>query len=164
MVLTFAGGRDTVINALTNTLAYFSENKDDLALLRTHPELVNNAVEELIRYFSPLTHMGRVATADGEVNGHQVEDDTRISLCWASANRDETVFENPNLVDLTRKTNPHVAFGFGIHNCLGATHARALLRIWILQLTQKVSAIEVGQYEENIEIWGTLSAKSAFIH
>lgn len=162
MVLTFAGGRDTVINALTNTLAYFSENKDDLALLRTQPELVNNAVEELIRYFSPLTHMGRVATADSEVNGHQVENDTRISLCWASANRDETVFENPNLVDLTRKTNPHVAFGFGIHNCLGATHARALLRIWILQLTQKVSAIEVGQYEENIEIWGDVKRKVGF--
>ncbi|MBU3021308.1 cytochrome P450 [Aestuariibacter sp. A3R04] len=162
MILTFAGGRDTVINALTNTLAYFSENKEDLALIRQQPELVNNAVEELIRYFSPLTHMGRVATQDGQVNGHDVARDTRISLCWASANRDETVFENPNTVDLTRKANPHVGFGFGIHNCLGATHARALLRIWVLQLAKRVSLIEVGEYEENIEQWSEVQRKVGF--
>lgn len=162
MILTFAGGRDTVINALTNTLAYFAENKRDLALLRAKPELINNAVEELIRYFSPLTHMGRVATEDGQVNGHHVDNDTRISLCWASANRDEKVFENPNTVDLTRKANPHVAFGFGVHNCLGATHARALMRIWVSQLSQTVSEIEVGKYEENIEQWGDVKRKVGF--
>lgn len=162
MILTFAGGRDTVINSLTNTLAYFSDNPQALDLIHQNPEGVNMAVEELLRYFSPLTHMGRVATKEGQVAGHAVADDSRISLCWASANRDESVFETPNTVDLTRKANPHVAFGFGIHNCLGATHARALVKIWVTQLAQRVSNVEVVEASENIEKWGEVERKVGF--
>lgn len=173
MILTFAGGRDTVINALTNTLAFFADNAAQLHFLHDHPEYINTAVEELIRYFSPLTHMGRVATSSTQICPHAeskdkvesnqyVEQDSRISLCWASANRDESVFENPNEVVLTRKANPHVGFGFGIHNCLGATHARALLRLWVKTLAQRVSHIEVTGHEQNIEQWGAASRKVGF--
>jgi cytochrome P450 len=162
MILTFAGGRDTVINALTNSLAYFSENPDALNFINEHPENLNSAIEELLRYFSPLTHMGRVATKDTQVAGHDVAYDSRISLCWASANRDESVFESPNEVNLTRKANPHVAFGFGIHNCLGATHARALLRIWVGQLAERVARVEVVEADENTEQWGEVARKVGF--
>ncbi|GEA11259.1 hypothetical protein KUL49_16340 [Alteromonas sp. KUL49] len=153
MVLTFAGGRDTVINMLTNTLAYFADYPNTLALLRDKPEFITSAVEELVRYFSPLTHMGRVATQATEVEGQAVDQDSRISLCWASANRDERVFENPNEVDVTRKMNPHVGFGFGIHTCLGAHHARTLLRLWIQALIERIDMISVGDFEENVEVW-----------
>ena len=151
MILTFAGGRDTVINAITNTMAYLADNPSHLEQVKNHPEIISHAVEELMRYFSPLTQMGRVATNNAEVCGHAVKADTRISLCWASANRDAAVFDNPNEVVLDRKVNPHVAFGFGIHNCLGATHARQLLKTLLSLISRKISAITVLEADENIE-------------
>lgn len=162
MILTFAGGRDTVINALTNTLAYFSEHPQWLAKLKEQPELVNTAVEELIRYFSPLTHMGRVLTQDATVAEQDLKADTRVSLCWAAANRDSRTFENPHEVILDRKVNPHVGFGFSHHNCLGATHARQILRTLLSRLPHKVSAIKALEYDENIESLGEFSRKVGF--
>ena len=162
LVLTFAGGRDTVINAITNTLAYFAEHPDALARLRQDPEGVNPAVEELLRYFTPLTQMGRVVTEDTQVCAHAVRADTRISLCWASANRDETVFERPDEVDLGRTANPHVGFGFGPHNCLGATHARQLLRTLVSRLADRVKSIDVVVATETIEELGNFRRKVGF--
>ncbi|WP_165741150.1 cytochrome P450 [Pseudoalteromonas sp. Z1A6] len=162
MILTFAGGRDTVINAITNSIAYFSENISDLKRIDDEPEILNRAVEELIRYFSPLTQMGRVATQDTSVCEHAIKADTRVSLCWASANRDEKVFKNPNNVDFDRKVNPHISFGFSHHNCLGATHARQILRQLVLSLANKVAQIEAIKADENIEKLGEFSRKVGF--
>lgn len=162
IILTFAGGRDTVINAVTNTIAYFSEHPKSLQVLKEKPEMINNAVEELVRYFSPLTQMGRVATHDTQVCEHAVKANSRISLCWASANRDENVFENPNEVILDRKVNPHVGFGFSHHNCLGATHARQILRILLSTLSKKVALIKVLETKENIENLGNMKRKVGF--
>lgn len=162
MILTFAGGRDTVINAVTNTIAYLSEHPESLARLRNEPEIRGRAIEELIRYFSPLTHMGRVATTNTQVCEHTIKADSRISLCWASANRDETVFENPNEVVLDRKLNPHVAFGFSHHNCLGATHARQVLAILINVLCEKVASIDLLDCTDNIEQWDEFERKVGY--
>lgn len=151
VVLTFAGGRDTVINAISNAIAYLSEHQESLERFRKEPEIINKAVEEMIRYFSPLTQMGRVVTEDTYVCEHAVKADTRVSLCWASANRDNAVFENPNEIVIDRKINPHVGFGFSHHNCLGATHARQIMRILLGILAEKVGSIEVFDYKENIE-------------
>ncbi len=162
MVLTFAGGRDTVINAVTNSIAYLAEHPEHLDRLRSEPEIVGKAVEELVRYFAPLTHMGRVVAEDTEVCSHAAKADTRVSLCWASANRDAKTFENPNEVVLDRKLNPHVSFGFSHHNCLGATHARQILKHLLLELSQKVGSMEVLSFEENIEEWGEFERKVGF--
>ncbi len=162
MILTFAGGRDTVINSVTNTIAYFAEHKESLQLLKGNPEIISKAVEELIRYFAPLTQMGRVATQDTTVCEHTVKKDARISLCWASANRDETVFENPNEVILDRKINPHVSFGFSHHKCLGATHARQIMKILLQTLTQKITSIDIIEAQENIEELGEFKRKVGF--
>ena len=86
MILTFAGGRDTVINYITNTIAYLADHPASLSLLKKMPTVVNTATEELVRYFSPLTHMGRVATESTSVCEHAIQQNSRISLCWASAN------------------------------------------------------------------------------
>ncbi|WP_422080411.1 cytochrome P450 [Ulvibacterium sp.] len=151
MILTFAGGRDTVINAVTNSIAYFAEHPESLERLRNEPEIIGNAVEELMRYFSPLTQMGRVVTEDTQVCEHAIKADSRISLCWASANRDASVFEKPNEVVLDRKINPHVSFGFSHHNCLGATHARQIMKTLLTALAEKVDSIDILDYKENIE-------------
>jgi len=162
MILTFAGGRDTVINAITNSIAYLAEHPHQLERLRREPETAGKAVEELIRYFSPLTHMGRVAATDTEVCSHAVRADSRVSLCWASANRDASTFENPNEVVLDRAINPHVGFGFGHHNCLGATHARLVLKTLLTTLASRVGTMEIHEYEENNEDWGEFRRKVGF--
>jgi len=162
MILTFAGGRDTVINAVTNSIAYFAEHSASLLRLKEEPEIIGKAVEELIRYFSPLTHMGRVVTDDTQVCEHAIKKDSRISLCWASANRDASVFEKPNEIVLDRKINPHVSFGFSHHNCLGATHARQIMRVLLKTLAKKVTSIDIEAVEENIENWGEFHRKVGF--
>ena len=164
MVLTFAGGRDTVINAVTNTIAYFAEHPESLNRLREEPEIIGKAIEELIRYFAPLTQMGRVVTKDTQVCTHVIKADSRISLCWASANRDASVFENPNEVVIDRKINPHVSFGFSHHKCLGATHARQILKTLLKVLVQKIKSIEILGFKENIESLGEFERKVGYDH
>ncbi len=160
--LAFAGGRDTVINAVTNSISYFAEHPDEIQRIKGQPGLARMAVEELVRYFSPLTHLGRVVTDDTEVCRHAVKADNRISLCWASANRDGTVFEDPNKVKIDRKMNPHVAFGFGHHKCLGAMHARQLLNTLFILLAEKVPSMEILDFEEHIEVHGAIKRKVGF--
>ncbi len=162
MILTFAGGRDTVINAITNSVAYFAEHPESLARLKEDPEMIPTAIEELIRYYAPLTHMGRVVTQDTEVCEHAIKAQSRVSLCWASANRDEKTFVNAEEIVLDRKVNPHVSFGFATHNCLGATHARALLRIILSEMVQKVQSIDILDHEDNIEDLGDFKRKVGF--
>lgn len=162
MILTFAGGRDTVINAVSNSIAYFAEHPKSLDRLRVEPEIRNRAIEELIRYFAPLTQMGRVVTTETAVCEHAIKADTRVGLCWASANRDANVFENPNEVVLDRKMNPHLSFGFGTHNCLGATHARTILKVLVDVLTEKVQSMKILSAEENIEELGEFKRKVGF--
>ncbi len=162
MILTFAGGRDTVINVVTNTIAYFAEHPESLNRLKKEPEVIGKAVEELVRYFSPLTHMGRVVTADTHVCEHAAKANSRISLCWASANRDASVFEQPNEVVLDRKMNPHVAFGFSHHKCLGATHARQILKTLITVLADKSPEISILDAKENIEDLDQFKRKVGF--
>lgn len=162
MILTFAGGRDTVINAVSNSLAYLADNPKSLKRLREEPEIRNRAIEELIRYYAPLTQMGRVVTQDTSVCEHAIKADTRISLVWAAANRDEKVFENANEIVLDRKMNPHLSFGFGTHNCLGATHARTIMKVLIEVLTAKVESMEIISAEENIEELGEFKRKVGF--
>lgn len=162
MILTFAGGRDTIINYITNTIAYFGEHPEYLDRILKEPGIITRAIEELVRYFSPLTHMGRVATENTQVCEHAVKSDTRISLCWASANRDETVFDNPNYIILDRKKNPHVAFGFSHHKCLGATHARQLMKALLSILSKKVSSIQILNSTDKIEQWGSHQRKVGF--
>jgi cytochrome P450 len=162
MNLTFAGGRDTVINALTNMIAYFGDHAERLTWLSENPEYIGKSVEELVRYFTPLTHLGRISKEDSVVCEHAIKAGSKVGLGWASANRDETVFDQPNEVQLDRKVNPHVGFGFGIHNCLGATHARQILRKVLSALVEKVSTIEIHQFIENIETIGEIKRKVGF--
>jgi cytochrome P450 len=101
--------------------------------------------------FIPLTHIGRVCPVKTDVFGFEVRPQGRVSLCWSSANRDPEVFDAPNEIRLDRKPNPHVSFGFGAHLCLGAHHARAIMRGLIQKLAERVSGIEILETRELIE-------------
>jgi cytochrome P450 len=149
--LTFAGGRDTIIQTVAGVVGHLAAHPKQLEVLRQSPALLNSAAEEFFRYLSPITHIGRVCPQVTNVLGVPVPAGERISLVWASANRDAAVFSDPGKVLLDRKPNPHVAFGSGPHNCLGALHARLLLRTLLRQLACKVATIKVLSFTEHIE-------------
>ncbi len=149
--LTFAGGRDTIINAVTTVIAHLAEYPADFEFLRADAKRHVPAVEEFVRVISPLTHIGRVCPKAGEVLGVPVAAQDRVSLCWASANHDETIFADPDTVKLDRVPNPHVGFGSGTHNCLGAPHARLILRSLLQSLCDEVRAISVIEAKPHIE-------------
>ena len=149
--LTFAGGRDTIIHSISSIIAYLGRNPDALEYLRADPKRIVHAGEEFFRVFMPLTHIGRVCPVETDVHGIKVPADGRVSLGWASANFDETVFDAPEEVRLDRKPNPHISFGFGTHLCLGAPHARLIVRCLLQALTGRVAKITVLEAKEHIE-------------
>jgi cytochrome P450 len=149
--LTFAGGRDTIIHSISSIIAYLGRNPAALEYLRQDPKRIIHAGEEFLRYFMPLTHIGRVCPVETDVRGVRVPAGGRVSLAWASANFDETVFEAPDEIRLDRRPNPHLSFGFGAHLCLGAPHARLIVRSLLQALTDQVGSITVLDAKEHIE-------------
>lgn len=149
--LTFAGGRDTIIHSVSSIIGYLGKNPAALDFLRSDPKRIVHASEEFFRVFMPLTHIGRVCPAGADVHGVQVNAGERISLGWASANFDETVFPEPREIRLDRKPNPHLSFGFGAHICLGAAHARLIVRTLLQMLVERVEKIEVIDAREHVE-------------
>lgn len=149
--LTFAGGRDTIIHSISSILGYLGENPEALPYLREDPRRIIHASEEFFRVFMPLTHIGRVCPVETEVHGMTVPAGGRVSLGWASANRDENVFECPAEVRLDRKPNPHLSFGFGAHLCLGAPHARLIVRTLLQKLVDRVESVRILSAEPHVE-------------
>ena len=149
--LAFAGGRDTIIHTISCALGYLAEHPESLEYLREDPKRITLASEEFFRVFMPLTHIGRVCPADTEVHGVTVKAGERISLAWASANFDEAAFPEPLEVHLDRKPNPHISFGFGTHLCLGAPHARLILRSLLRLCCERVKSITIIEAQERVE-------------
>jgi cytochrome P450 len=149
--LMFAGGRDTVIHTVSSVLGYFAGRPEALEFLRADPERIVLASEEFFRVYMPLSHIGRVCPVDTDVHGMTVKAGDRASLCWASANLDETVFEAADEIRLDRRPNPHVAFGFGVHLCLGAAHARTVVRTLLEVLCRRVGRIDLVAKQERVE-------------
>lgn len=149
--LAFAGGRDTIIHTISCALGHLAGHPEALEYLRADPGRIVHASEEFFRVFMPLTHIGRVCPADTDVNGVSVKAGGRISLCWSSANFDDRAFEAPQEVRLDRKPNPHLSFGFGAHLCLGAPHARLILRTLLRLCCERVQSIAILDAEERVE-------------
>ena len=149
--LTFAGGRDTVIHTIACALGHLAANPEALTYLREDPKRIVHASEEFFRFFMPLTHIGRVCPVATSVHGEQVPAGGRVSLGWASANRDESVFPEADVFKIDRKPNPHLSFGFGEHLCLGAPHARLLLRTLLQKCVELLDGMEIVSAEERTE-------------
>lgn len=149
--LAFAGGRDTVILTIACALGYLAEHPEALEYLREDPRRITLAGEEFFRVFMPLTHIGRVCPRETEVNGVTVGEGERVSLCWSSANFDDAAFTAPEEVRLDRKPNPHLSFGFGTHLCLGAPHARLILRTLLRLCCERVRRVHLLGAKERVE-------------
>ena len=160
--LAFAGGRDTVISTVSLALAHLAEHPGDMARLRADSRLVRSMVEEVVRIASPLTMTGRTCPHATDVQGVEVAAGQRAGLCWASANHDETVFENPERLDIGRRRNPHIAFGAGPHTCLGASHARLLLRTLIRQAVDRCRRLTLGESQPRYEEWPDYRRQTGF--
>ena len=123
--LLLLAGHETTINLICNGTLAFMNNRDQWDLLKSDPEgMMVRANEEALRYDSPVKSIQRIASEDVEMRGKEIKKEDRIRWVISSANRDPNKFENPDTMDITRWPNPHVAFGSGVHHCLGATIAR----------------------------------------
>jgi cholest-4-en-3-one 26-monooxygenase len=138
--LFIAGGAETTRTVIAHGLRTFADHPDQWDLLAEHPEHLTTAVEELIRWVTPLNNFFRTAVEDATIGGRPVEAGDRIILLYPSANRDADVFDDPFRFDVTRSPNPHVAFGHGTHFCVGANLARYELGLLFGELTRRFRA------------------------
>ena len=142
MLLTLAGS-ETTRDAIALGLVALLENPEQLAILRSAPEVSRAAVDEIIRWASPVSYFARRATRDTEVRGVPIREGQRVTLWYPSANRDEDVFDDPFRFDVTRSPNEHVAFGGGgPHICLGANLARFEITVLFEELLARTEQIE----------------------
>jgi cytochrome P450 len=144
--LLLIAGHDTTVNLIGNGMLALLRNPDQLALLREHPEMISSAIEEFLRYDSSTQMTGRIAREDVEFGGKLIHQGDQINLLMGSANHDPAQFTDPDQLDITRKDNRHIAFGHGIHYCLGAPLARLEAQVAIpmlLRRRQEVSLTEV---------------------
>ena len=143
-------GNETTRNAMSGGLLALIEHPHELAKLRARPELVGSAVEEIVRWTTPVIQFCRTATRDFEIRGQQVRAGQSLCLFYPSANRDEDVFEAPFAFRVDRRPNPHVAFGIGEHFCLGANLARLELRVVFHELARRLVGAELAAPVERL--------------
>ena len=137
-------GNETTRNAISGGLLAFCEHRGEWDKLRSRPEVLPDAVEEVLRWVSPISHFTRVATEDCEVGGAAIRAGDQVALYFASANRDEAVFEDPFAFRVDRRPNPHLAFGFGEHFCMGAQLARVELETMFRHLLTRLESFELA--------------------
>ncbi len=141
--LFISGGAETTRTAISHGLRVFADHPDQWEAMAADPLLVPGAVEEVLRWVTPLNNMFRRAVVDAEVGDQQIKRGDRVIMIYPSANRDEAVFSDPFSFDITRTTNPHLAFGFGTHLCLGTHQARMTLAEVFGQLSRRITNLRV---------------------
>lgn len=141
-LLLVVAGNETTRQAISHAMRALMDHPDQLAFLRDNPRKSQLAVEELLRFASPVYHFRRTATRDVEMHGQQIKAGDKVVMWFASGNRDETVFADPYRLDLTRYPNEHMTFGKGAHACLGAQLARLEIRIMFETLLPRLGSIE----------------------
>jgi cytochrome P450 len=149
-LITFSAGHDTTKNALVGGLAALAQHPEEFEKLKRNLALVPSAVEEILRWASPVNYMKRVVGQDLELRGQKLRKGDNLVLFYASANRDEAVFEDPFTFRVDRNPNPHLAFGIGEHFCLGAHLARRSQRALLGELVRRLDSIELAGEPEPI--------------
>lgn len=137
-------GNETTRNAISGGLLAFCERPEQWDKLRAAPELVPDAVEEILRWVSPISHFTRVATEDYDLRGRHIRAGDQVALYYASANRDEEVFNDPFTFRVDRRPNPHLAFGFGEHFCVGTHLARVEIELILRSLLARFDGFELS--------------------
>ncbi len=154
----FAGGHETTTNLIGNGLLALLRNRNELQRLQNDPSLVVNAIEELLRYDSPVQFTGRIAKRTTEIGGKKIYEGQSVMLMLGSANRDPLKFQNPDYFDISRQDNRHLAFGHNIHYCIGAALARIEAQIAIRTILQRMPNLQLAsaplKWQENLSFHG----------
>ncbi len=145
--LLLVGGQETTANLINNAVLCFLENPDQLARLQAAPDLLPSAIEEVLRYRSPVQWMPRATRREVVLLDQTIPAGKLVLVMIGSANRDPKQFRDAGRFDLTRAPNPHLAFGHGIHSCLGAPLARLEARIALADFLERVRGFELGSDE-----------------
>lgn len=141
--LFISGGAETSRTLIARGLRAFCDHPDQWEALAEDPRRIPDAVEELVRWVTPLNNFFRTAVVDTHIGDQPVEEGDRVILLYPSANRDEDVFADPFRFDTTRHPNPHVGFGFGTHFCLGASLARFEMQVLFEELVSRITDLHV---------------------
>src|SRR3954469_14897481 len=143
-MLLAVAGNETTRNAITGGMHALIENPEQWEKLKNNPGLLSSAADEIVRYVSPVMHFRRQATRDVEVGGVQIKQGDKVVIYYTSANRDESVFDNPDVFDITRDPNPHLGFGGGgPHFCLGRHLAKLEIEQMLNALLDRVERVEL---------------------
>jgi cytochrome P450 len=140
--LLFSAGHNSTTSAIGNALVHLAEHRDHQDTLRSNPDAIPAAVEELLRLYTPVQQMLRVATRDTELHGCPIKKGERLGMFWSAANRDPEVFADPDSYRPDRSPNRHIAFGHGIHTCIGSPMARMEIRLTLEELLARTSGFE----------------------
>jgi cytochrome P450 family 142 subfamily A polypeptide 1 len=144
-LLILIGGDETTRHVISGGVEELLAHPDQVARLSADPAgLMPGAVEEMLRWVSPIKNMARTATRDVELDGARIKAGQELLLLYPSANRDEAVFEDPATFDITRSPNPHIAFGFGAHFCLGNQLARLELRVMVERVLARLPDLHLA--------------------
>lgn len=162
----FAGGHETTMNAIGNGMLALLRHPESLASLRDQPTLIVSAVEELLRYDSPVQFTARIAQETTKVGSKKVYKGQKVMLMLGAANRDPAQFREPDSLDLHRQENRHLAFGHNIHYCIGAALARLEAQIAIATLVQRLPHITLHdtplEWQENLSFHGVKALHVTF--
>ena len=143
-VITATAGHDTTASAMAGGLHALIEYPDQLRRLQNDLSLMNTAVDEMIRWVTPVKHFMRTATEDYTLRDTVIRKGQSVLLSYPSGNRDEDAFDDPFSFDVGRSPNKHLAFGFGVHYCLGAMLARMELRAFFKELLPRLESVELA--------------------
>ena len=142
-IIAATAGHDTTASATAGGMLALIEHPDQFARLKADPSLVATAADEIIRWTTPVKHFLRTANEDYVLSGTTIRKGETVLLSYPSANRDETVFDDPYTFDISRSPNKHLSFGFGVHYCLGAMLARMEIKAILSELVPRLESIEL---------------------
>ena len=143
-ILLVIAGHETTVNLISNSILTLLKHPHQMKELKENPSLIENAVEEFLRYESPTQMTARIASEDIEIHGTTIKKGDQVYILLGAANRDPNQFAHAHLLDITRNPNPHLAFGYGTHFCLGAPLARLEAQIAIQTLLQQMDNIQLA--------------------